>query len=117
MINVESAKANTKLDIENGNNNLLPASLQLGSIRASVVVVGIIFSAFLILSNLTAFKLVTVGSISFPAGLVFFPLTYIFDDILTEVYGFKISRQVIWSALLASVWRGNSLCGDWADHC
>ncbi|HVV69052.1 MAG TPA: queuosine precursor transporter [Gammaproteobacteria bacterium] len=73
------------------------------AMRASIVVVGIIFAAFLILSNLTAFKLVSVGSLAFPAGLIFFPLTYIFDDILTEVYGFKVSRRVIWSALCANV--------------
>ncbi len=71
--------------------------------KASIVIVGILFSAFLILSNLSAFKLVQYGKIAFPAGLVFFPLTYIFDDILTEVYGFKVSRRVIWTALAANI--------------
>lgn len=70
--------------------------------RNSVVVVGILFTAFLILSNLCAFKLAQAFSVSFPAGLIFFPITYIFDDILTEVYGFKVSRRVIWCALLAN---------------
>jgi queuosine precursor transporter len=72
------------------------------SIKSSVIIVGILFTAFLILSNLTAFKLATLGPIVFPAGLIFFPLTYVFDDILTEVYGFKISRRIIWLALLAN---------------
>lgn len=72
-------------------------------IKDSVIVVGILFTAFLILSNLAAFKLVTLGHFSFPAGLVFFPVTYIFDDILTEVYGFKISRRIIWSGLFANL--------------
>lgn len=70
--------------------------------KPSVIIVGILFTAFLILSNLTAFKLAAVGSINFPAGLIFFPLTYVFDDILTEVYGFKVSRRVIWMALFAN---------------
>lgn len=72
-------------------------------IRSSVLIVSILFTGFLILSNLTAFKLAAIGGLIFPAGLMFFPLTYIFDDILTEVYGFKVSRRVIWSALLANV--------------
>jgi uncharacterized integral membrane protein (TIGR00697 family) len=38
-----------------------------------------------------------------PAVLAFFPLTYVLDDILTEVYGFKVSRKIIWSALIANI--------------
>lgn len=70
--------------------------------KESVIVVSTLFTAFLILSNLTAFKLVTYESLIFPAALIFFPLTYVFDDILTEVYGFKVSRRVIWTALVAN---------------
>lgn len=73
------------------------------TIPPSVLVIAILFTALLILSNLTAFKIAQVGPLSFPAGLVFFPLTYIFDDILTEVYGFKISRRIIWMALFANL--------------
>ena len=73
------------------------------STKASIIVVGIMFSAFLILSNLTAIKIAQIGGWAFTAGLVFFPLTYVFDDILTEVYGFKVSRRVIWSALFANL--------------
>ena len=72
------------------------------AVKSGVIIIGIIFTAFLILSNLTAFKLAAIGPLVFPAGIIFFPLTYIFDDILTEVYGFKVSRRVIWLALLAN---------------
>ncbi len=71
--------------------------------RESVVIIGILFTTFLILSNLTAFKLVEYSGFTFTAGLIFFPITYIFDDILTEVYGFKVSRRIIWCALLANI--------------
>ncbi|MBA2649276.1 MAG: queuosine precursor transporter [Legionella sp.] len=77
--------------------------LSQSDIKGSVVLIGILFSAFLILSNLAAVKLTIVGQITFPAGLIFFPITYIFDNILTEVYGFKISRRIIWSALAANL--------------
>ncbi len=70
--------------------------------RESVIVIGILFTAFLILANLTAFKLVGFHGLTFTAGLIFFPITYIFDDILTEVYGFKVSRRIIWIGLLAN---------------
>ena len=69
----------------------------------SIVVVGILFTAFLILSNLTAFKLALIGSTTITAGIIFFPVTYVFDDILTEVYGFKVSRRVIWTALFTHI--------------
>jgi uncharacterized integral membrane protein (TIGR00697 family) len=38
-----------------------------------------------------------IGSITFGAGVLFFPISYIFGDILTEVYGYAASRRVIWA--------------------
>lgn len=70
--------------------------------REGVVIVGILFTAFLILANLVAFKLVGIHGFTFTGGLIFFPITYIFDNVLTEVYGFKVSRRIIWTALLAN---------------
>lgn len=72
-------------------------------LKPSVYIVGLLFSAFLILSNLTAVKLAALGEFIFPSALIFFPLTYVFDDILTEVYGFKISRRIIWAGLFANL--------------
>jgi len=72
-----------------------------------VVLLGMLFVTCLVVSNLTAFKVAEIHltsqfSIQFPAALAFFPLTYLFDDILTEVYGFKMSRLIIWGGLLCS---------------
>ncbi len=72
-----------------------------------IIFLGMLFVSFLIVSNLTAFKVVEIPLtetflVNFPAALVFFPLTYFFDDILTEVYGFKMSRFIIWSGLVCS---------------
>lgn len=72
-----------------------------------VIFLGMLFVSFLIVSNLTAFKLVELHlpngfAINFPAALAFFPLTYFFDDVLTEVYGFKMSRLIIWGGLICS---------------
>lgn len=76
---------------------------QSATMKSSVLMVTVLFTAFLVLSNLTAFKLAAFGSFHFPAGLIFFPITYVFGDILTEVYGFKTSRRIIWMALFANL--------------
>jgi uncharacterized integral membrane protein (TIGR00697 family) len=63
-----------------------------------------LFVAVLLISNVASSKLVAIGPFSFDGGTILFPISYIFGDILTEVYGYRKSRQVIWigfgSALL-----------------
>ena len=44
-----------------------------------------------------------VGPFTFGAGVLFFPISYVFGDILTEVYGYARARRVIWSGLAALV--------------
>ena len=60
------------------------------------VVVAGFFVTSLVVSNIIAVKLVEVSGQVFPAGLVVFPLAYILGDVLTEVYGFRAARAVIW---------------------
>lgn len=54
------------------------------------------FVAVLIISNVAAAKIVGFGPFAFDAATLLFPLSYIFGDVLTEVYGYKRSRKVIW---------------------
>ena len=44
-----------------------------------------------------------VGTLTFGAGVLFFPISYVFGDILTEVYGYARARRVIWSGLTALI--------------
>jgi hypothetical protein len=60
------------------------------------VVVTAVFVTSLITANIIAVKLVGIGYLVFPASVIIFPLSYIFGDILTEVYGFERARLVIW---------------------
>ncbi len=53
--------------------------------------------AVLIISNIAATKIIQIGPLAFDGGTFLFPLSYIFGDILTEVYGYKSSRRVIWT--------------------
>ena len=42
-----------------------------------------------------------IGPITFGAGVLFFPVSYIFGDILTEVYGYARARKVVWAGFAA----------------
>jgi uncharacterized integral membrane protein (TIGR00697 family) len=61
-----------------------------------------LFVAVLLISNVAATKLVGFGAFSFDGGTFLFPLSYIFGDILTEVYGFARARRVIWLGFFAN---------------
>jgi queuosine precursor transporter len=60
------------------------------------VAIAAFFVTALVVSNVIAVKLVEVSGRVFPAGLVVFPLAYLLGDVLTEVYGFRAARAVIW---------------------
>ncbi|MBN1143877.1 MAG: queuosine precursor transporter [Bacteroidales bacterium] len=55
-----------------------------------------LFVAVLLISNIASTKILTFWKFTFDGGTLLFPLSYIFGDILTEVYGFRRSRRVIW---------------------
>jgi len=55
-----------------------------------------LFVAVLLISNIASSKIVEIWKFTFDGGTILFPLSYIFGDILTEVYGFRRSRRVIW---------------------
>ncbi len=64
---------------------------------------GIVFVTCLLLSNLIAGKMWAVtDSITLPAAVILFPLTYILGDVFTEVYGFKNARTIIWLGFACS---------------
>lgn len=76
-------------------------------VTRSVVMLAMLFVCLLIVSNIAAFKVAEIHftdtlTLAFPSALIFFPLTYFFDDVLTEVYGFKMSRLIIWGGLFCS---------------
>jgi len=54
------------------------------------------FVTCLIVSNIIAVKLIAIGGTILPAAVVIFPVSYILGDVLTEVYGYRLARRVIW---------------------
>ena len=67
------------------------------------------FAVILICSNLIGagkpaqLTLPIVGTVTFGAGILFFPLGYVLGDVMTEVYGFARARRVVWVGFAASV--------------
>ena len=58
--------------------------------------ISVFFVSVLLISNVASTKIVDLKWFTFDGGTLLFPLSYIFGDILTEVYGYKRSRSVIW---------------------
>ena len=70
---------------------------------ARFVVIVAIFVTCLITANITAVKLVNLFGLILPAAILIFPISYIIGDILTEVYGYRQARRVIWLGFLCNV--------------
>ncbi|HYA92856.1 MAG TPA: queuosine precursor transporter [Thermodesulfobacteriota bacterium] len=74
-----------------------------------------IFITCLIAANVAAVKLVEIFGLVLPAGTIIFPISYIFGDILTEVYGYRQARRVIWLGFfcnfifVVTIWVGQVL--------
>jgi uncharacterized integral membrane protein (TIGR00697 family) len=62
-----------------------------------------VFVTTLIISNIIAVKIVNIFGLYLPAGVILFPVTYIFGDVLTEVYGYSRARQVIWTGFFCNL--------------
>lgn len=82
------------------------------------------FVAVLMISNVASTKILLLGPFTFDGGTILFPLSYIFGDVLTEVYGYGRARRVIWAgfgatALMATVFGivgALPAAPDWANQ-
>ncbi len=74
-----------------------------------------LFVTCLLTANVIATKLIAVGGLVLPAGVVIFPISYIVGDVLTEVYGYAAARRVIWlgfacnALMVAAIWVAGEL--------
>jgi len=67
------------------------------------VYIACMFVAVLVISNTTAVKMVQLGFFTVSGATIIFPLSYIFGDVLTEVYGYAASRRMIWAGFFAVI--------------
>ncbi len=88
------------------------------------VIIAAIFVTCLITANIIAVKIIGFGSVALPAAIIVFPISYIFGDILTEVYGYRQARRIIWLGFVCNLifvlfaWIGQILpaAGFWGEQ-
>ena len=73
------------------------------SLSPVFLIITALFITSLIAANVIAVKIIAPFGWVVPAAIVVFPLTYIFGDVLTEVYGYARARQVIWLGFLCNL--------------
>lgn len=69
-------------------------------VSVSFMVLGIVFCVCLVAANLLETKVVQLGPIAVTAGLIVFPVSYIINDCIAEVWGFRKARLIIWMGFL-----------------
>ena len=70
------------------------------TVSVSFMILGILFCVCLVAANLLESKVVQIGQLTVTAGLVVFPISYIINDCIAEVWGFKKARLIIWMGFL-----------------
>lgn len=66
-------------------------------------ILSLLFVLIFILSNIAAAKMALVAEKNIFSGVLYFPLIYVINDIITEVYGFNASRKTIWAAAIINI--------------
>ena len=67
-------------------------------------VMSMVFCCGLVISNIVAAKTLDLGVFSLPASIIIYPVIYIVNDVVTDVFGFKLMRQtIIWGFIAAAV--------------
>jgi uncharacterized integral membrane protein (TIGR00697 family) len=76
--------------------------MQKTTVSIPFMLLGILFNICLVASNLLETKVVQVFGITATAGLIVFPISYIINDCIAEVWGFKKARLIIWSGFASN---------------
>ena len=61
---------------------------------------GLLFTVCLLIANIVGQKLIAIGGFEITAGLLIFPVTYIINDLIAEVWGYRKMRLIIWNGFL-----------------
>lgn len=73
------------------------------SVSVLFMLAGILFATCLLISNILATKILMIGPWAAPAGVLIFPIAYILNDVITEVWGFAKARLIIWTGFAVNV--------------
>lgn len=69
-------------------------------VSVAFMVCGLLFTTCLIVANIVEQKLISIGPIQATAGLLIFPVSYIVNDLIAEVWGYRKVRLIIWYGFL-----------------
>ena len=69
-------------------------------VSVAYLICGLLFTSCLIIANIVEQKLINIGPIEATAGLLIFPVSYIVNDIIAEVWGYRKARLIIWYGFL-----------------
>ncbi|MDE6449072.1 MAG: VUT family protein, partial [Muribaculaceae bacterium] len=75
---------------------------QTNGVSVPYMVLTVTFVVCLIIANLTEIKTVDLGWFTITAGVIVFPISYIINDCVVEVYGFARARLMIWLGFIKS---------------
>ena len=76
--------------------------MQNTTVSIPFMLLGILFNVCLIAANLLETKVIQIAGITATAGLIVFPVSYIINDCIAEVWGFKKTRLIIWSGFASN---------------
>jgi queuosine precursor transporter len=69
-------------------------------------IITILYVTFQLVSDVSAGKLISLFGFPVSVTVIFFPVTYVLADVLTEVYGYAKARAVVWQVVIASITAG-----------
>ena len=72
------------------------------TVNVAFALMGVLFCVFLTLANILEVKIVSAGPLTMTAGLIVFPLSYIINDCVAEVWGYRKARLLIWTGFAAN---------------
>ncbi len=76
--------------------------MQKNLVSIPYMLLGILFNVCLVAANLLETKVIQIAGITATAGLIVFPISYIINDCISEVWGFKKARLIIWSGFISN---------------
>ncbi len=73
------------------------------SVSVLFMLAGILFAICLLISNILATKIILIGYWVAPAGVLIFPIAYVINDVIVEVWGYRKARLIIWSGFAVNI--------------
>jgi uncharacterized integral membrane protein (TIGR00697 family) len=69
----------------------------------TLVILAVLFTTSLLIANIIAVKLICIGIWVAPAGIIAYPLTFLFTDVIAELYGRRVASKIVWTGFGANL--------------